>query len=283
MTLPAPTIPVLTGKELRTRSAGPFEVTLVEHRPGLRLEKHRHAEAVIGLLLDGVYDEWLDGRTVEPMRASLLIKPPETPHANRIGRTGTHTVLIQVRPNAIPAELAGVLATPAIHIDAKVAAIGELFVAELRNPGGPSALALEALAYELLGLAERRGAKRGAGYSRTQRWVTRVREFLHAEAEAGASRATSLAALAQAAGVDRAHLARAFRQVFGCTVGEYVRSVRIGRAAAMLRSSREPVGRIAAESGFADQSHLTNHFRSAYGVTPRGYRLARSGVCTPQH
>lgn len=272
MKLPAPLIPVLTGRELQTRGAGPFEVTLVEHQPGLRLERHRHAEAVIGLLLNGVYDEWLDGRMVEPMRASLLIKPPETPHANRIGRVGTHTVLIQVKPDAIPADLAGVLQRPAIHIDAKVAAIGELFVAELRRPGGPSPLALEALAYELLGIAERRGVSAGRGYSRTQAWVSRVREYVHDEVAHGSSRATSLADLAGAAGVDRAHLARTFRRVFGCTVGEYVRAARVERAARMLRNSRESISRIAAESGFADQSHFTNHFKSTYGAPPGAWR-----------
>jgi AraC family transcriptional regulator len=270
MKIASPLIPVLTGRELRTRAAGPFEVTLVEHRPGLKLERHRHAEAVIGLLLDGVYDEWLDGRMVEPMRASLLIKPPETPHANRIGRVGTHTVLIQVKPDAIPEDLAGVLQRPAIHIDVRVAAVGELILRELRHPEGPSAVALESLAYELLGVAERRRSKAGIGYTRTQGWVARVREYVHDHSE----RRISLSELAVGAGVDRAHLARTFRRVFGCTVGEYVRAARVGRAAQMLRDSGEAISRVAAEAGFADQAHLTNQFRAAFEVTPAVYRRA---------
>ncbi len=264
----SPLVPVVTGRGLRTQSAGPFEVTLVEHRAGLRLGKHRHAEAVIGLLLGGVYDEWLDGRTVEPARASLLIKPPETPHANSIGREGTHTVLIQVRANAIPADLARVLATPAIHLHARVAAIGEAFVRELRHPDGPSEIGLDALVYELLGLAARRREMGGAGYSRRQQWVARVRDVVHESAD----HTFSLTELAASAGVDRAHLARTFRAVFGCTVGEYVRSARLSRAAGLLRSGRNSVSAIAAAVGFADHAHLTRNFSRAYGRSPTEYR-----------
>src|SRR5262245_57336166 len=57
----APVIPVLTGSSIAARRAGPFEVSLVEHRGDVALARHRHAEAVIGLLLRVTYDEWMDG------------------------------------------------------------------------------------------------------------------------------------------------------------------------------------------------------------------------------
>lgn len=261
---------MLTGREIGSRSAGPFEISLVEHRGDVTLERHRHAEAVIGLLLSGVYDEWLDGRMVEPARASLLIKPPETPHANRIGRTGTQTVLIQVRPDRIPADLQEVLARPSIHIHARVAALGEDFLRELRQPGGASPIGLEALAYELLAIAHRGRGGAGVGYSPRQRWVSRVRERINDSL----SEPASLADLAGHAGVERSHLARTFRVAFGCTVGEYVRAARLERAARRLRSGDEPLSRIALDLGFADQAHLTRTFRAAYGVPPGRYRRA---------
>jgi AraC family transcriptional regulator len=266
----SPLIPVLTGRSVTARRAGPFEISLVEHRADVSLARHRHAEAVIGLLLRGTYDEWMDGRTVEPGRASLLIKPPETPHANRIGRTGTHTVLIQVHPDQITPELEPVLARPAIHVDARIHGIGELILAELKAGAPGDDAALELLILDLLQVAEGRGRRRGAGYSRRQRWVVRARDFLRAHAH----QSYALDDVARAAGVDRAHLARTFRAVFGCTLGEFVRAARVERAATRLREGSEPLARIALESGFADQAHFTRTFRDAFGATPARFRRA---------
>jgi AraC family transcriptional regulator len=268
----SPMIPVLTGRAVTARRAGPFEVSLVEHGGDLKLARHRHAEAVIGLLLRGTYDECLDGRTVEPGRASLLIKPPETPHANRIGRDGTITVLIQVRPGEITDELAGVLARPAIHVDARIHALGELVLRELAQGDASDAVSLEALLLELLQVAERRSRRRGEGYSGRQRWVVRARDFVRAHA----ARRFSLSDVARAAGVDRAHLARSFRSAFGCTLGEYLRAVRLADAEHRLCRSRDSISKIALDSGFADQAHLTRTFRSTFGATPAAYRRATS-------
>jgi AraC family transcriptional regulator len=267
MNVAVPLIPVLTGHSARSRSAGVFEVSIVEHAGDVALSRHRHREAVIGLLLRGTYDEWLDGRTVEPGRASLLIKPPETPHANHIGRKGTQTVLIQVHPEAIADDLQGVLARPAIHMDARIQGLGELIVAEMRHGDGPG---LEALILELLQFAARRGPRAGVGYSARQGWVARARDYLRANA----GHHCSLADVARAVNVDRAHLARTFRSVFGCTLGQYLRAARIEQAASHLRNSNEPLSQIALEAGFADQAHLTRTFRGAFGDTPARYRRA---------
>jgi AraC family transcriptional regulator len=259
-----PLVPVSTGRAVITREAGPFVVTLMEHRGDVRLERHRHQEAIVGLLLRGRYDERLDGRTVEPARASLLIKPPETPHANRIGSVGTDTILIQVLPNRIPDEHAALLSRSGIRFDERFFALGEEMRTELTATS--DALGLDSLVNELLDVAARAPRPVGIGRSRRQAWLSRVRDALH---ESGN---VSLATLAADAGVDRAHLARTFRAVHGCTIGAYVRALRMERAAARLAHSHDTIGRIAAELGFFDQAHFTRAFRAAYGATPRAWR-----------
>lgn len=267
-----PLISVSTGRPLVTRTAGPFAVTLMEHAGEVRLARHRHEEAIVGLLLRGRYDERIGTRTVEPAPASLLIKPPETPHANTIGREGTDTILIQIRPAQIPAELAPLLDRPAIRHDSRFHAIGQELLAELRMGVAADTVGVAALVTELLAVAARRDG--GTGHSRRQAWIPRVRELLREGPES-----LSLAELASLAGVDRAHLARAFRRAFGCTVGEYRRAVRMEKAARLLRESDATVGRIAAELGFFDQAHFTRAFRAVYGTTPgtsRGHPSSRS-------
>ena len=46
---------------------------------------------------------------------------------------------------------------------------------------------------------------------------------------------------------------------------------RLNRARRLLRAG-QPVAAVAAETEFADQSHLTRLFRSAFGTTPGRYR-----------
>lgn len=266
MSTGGPLIPVSTGRALITRAAGPFVVTLMEHNGDVRLARHRHREAIVGLLLRGRYDERLEGRTVEPARASLLIKPPETPHANHIGSDGTDTILIQVVPERIPEDHAALLSRAGIQLDERFFAFGQDIRAELLGATPADGIGLEALIDELLALAASRGRTAGVGHSRRQRWITRVREMVHERESLG------LADLAVEAGVDRAHLARTFRAVFGCTIGEYGRAIRMQRAAERLRTTTDSIASIAASLGYFDQAHFTRAFRAAHGTTPRHWR-----------
>jgi AraC family transcriptional regulator len=72
-------------------------------------------------------------------------------------------------------------------------------------------------------------------------------------------------------------LARTFRRTFGCTVGEYLRRLRIERAAEQLVSGDLPLAEIALAAGFADQSHFSNVFRRRTGVSPSAFRREARG------
>lgn len=82
----------------------------------------------------------------------------------------------------------------------------------------------------------------------------------------------SLLRIAETVGVHPAHLARMFRQHFQCTVGEYLRRVRLNHAALDLAGSSKSVVQIASEAGFYDQSHFTHTFKVHMGMTPTEYR-----------
>ena len=79
-----------------------------------------------------------------------------------------------------------------------------------------------------------------------------------------------LVQIAEAAGVSRFHLTRIFAEEFGVTPRAYLLHVRLARAKALL-SRGASLKRIAADTGFSDQSHFTRHFRKSYGITPTGY------------
>jgi len=84
--------------------------------------------------------------------------------------------------------------------------------------------------------------------------------------------------IAAAACVSRFHLARLFRSATGVSPTAWLRERRIEQARRWLREGTQPVGRIASELAFFDQSHFTRSFRAATGCSPRRYAL--QALCT---
>jgi AraC-like DNA-binding protein len=82
--------------------------------------------------------------------------------------------------------------------------------------------------------------------------------------------------VARAARLSPFHFSRLFRRVMGVSPHEYLLRRRLHHAQQLLRIAREnrSIAHVAAEAGFADQAHLTRHFRRAYGVTPAEFRRA---------
>ena len=102
---------------------------------------------------------------------------------------------------------------------------------------------------------------------RPDRAAALVRDLLHARM----AEDVGLDELSAAAGVDRFRLNRAFRAAFGLSPHAYLVRLRL-RAARRRLAEGEAPALVAAQVGFADQSHLGRWFRRAYGMTPAAYR-----------
>ena len=101
----------------------------------------------------------------------------------------------------------------------------------------------------------------------------RARDFLHANLE----RDIGLEDLAQACGIDRFRLTRAFKAAFGIAPHAYLIQLRLARARRLLALGQTPA-EVAVALGFADQSHLGRWFRRAYQLTPADYRRRCSNL-----
>lgn len=99
-----------------------------------------------------------------------------------------------------------------------------------------------------------------------------VLNFVH-DNPAGELSVSRLAALAD---VSQAHFCRIFRSAMGVPPHRYVLATRLDLARKLLTQSSLPISRIAEESGFSSQSHLTACFRAAHSTTPGQYRVNRS-------
>jgi AraC-like DNA-binding protein len=85
-----------------------------------------------------------------------------------------------------------------------------------------------------------------------------------------------VAALAQELGCSRRHLTARFGAEVGLPPKAFARLLRFRRATdALLSGGEQRLAEIAAECGYADQSHLNREFRAFAGTTPRGLLASR--------
>jgi AraC-like DNA-binding protein len=145
-------------------------------------------------------------------------------------------------PSPAMAGLVGLLADIDEPLDELAAAAAATAVAD----------ALEAAA----GRAETGGAVDTAA-------VAAVREHLAAHP----AEETRAADLERIAGIDRWAIARQFRRAYGTSPDRYRRMRRLAAARDAIAAGGT-LAAVAAETGFADQSHMTRHFTRAYGLTP---------------
>lgn len=99
--------------------------------------------------------------------------------------------------------------------------------------------------------------------------LARVRERLAASPEL----LPAMTELEACAGLDRWTLARQFRLAYGVSPSGYRVQRQVARAQGLMRSGL-PLAAVAADAGFADQSHFTRQFRRTVGLTPAQWRAA---------
>ena len=108
--------------------------------------------------------------------------------------------------------------------------------------------------------------------ARTGGMPDRVLRNVVAYIEENLARDMTLGELAAVAGLSVTHFRSLFRESAGLPVHQYVIRRRVERAKELLAGTKLPISRIAAETGFAHQSHLARHMRRVLGVSPRALR-----------
>ena len=72
--------------------------------------------------------------------------------------------------------------------------------------------------------------------------------------------------------LSHSYICRIFSDVEGCTVMNYIETVRLGKAAELLRDTSLNVNRIASSVGYNDALHFMKRFKKHFGVTALQYR-----------
>jgi transcriptional regulator GlxA family with amidase domain len=88
-------------------------------------------------------------------------------------------------------------------------------------------------------------------------------------------RKLTLSGLAGSVKLSRSRMCYLFRTETGTSPGQYLKTLRIQTAAALLTSTSLTIGQIRAKVGIKDKSYFLQAFKAKYGLTPSAYR-ARS-------
>lgn len=99
-------------------------------------------------------------------------------------------------------------------------------------------------------------------------WVKRTGEYLRDNV----STKITLSALALAAGAHPVTISKYFKKYWGCTLGQYIRKLKIEHSLPLIKSEKYTLAEVAFTCGFADQSHFIRAFKECTGVLPTFYQ-----------
>jgi AraC family transcriptional regulator len=265
--------PVPSATKLRSVRASGFTLTEGIHAGGSSLPWHHHDGPTLCFVLRGAFTETSGGERLTCTPETLKVMPAGERHCDDFDRGDARGLLVETDP-----ERARTIRTHAPVLDERVsfhgglpAALARRVYQEFRQADEAAPLAVEGLLLEMLAAVSRHRTERLPNGAAP--WLVEIRDRLHGDLAAR----PALAELAAAVSVHPVTLARAFRRTFGCTVGEYLRRLRIERAAERLAAGSETLAEIALAAGFADQSHFSNVFRRRLGMSPSAYRRETRG------
>jgi AraC family transcriptional regulator len=253
-----------------SRTVAGLSLSETAYRPSLVIPRHDHELAGICFVVEGSYDESY-GRHQRLCRPGMVIFHPEGEHHADVHHNALVRLLTIEVGGARLATLqaiAPVLKESAHLLGRESAWTATRLLREFHRSDTASDLAIEALVLELLVQGQRQ-APQDVGAAPA--WLIRAQDFLHIHF----TEPINLQQVATEAGVHPAHLARVFRRHHRCTIGSYLRRLRLDAACRQLIDGERPLADIALAAGFADQSHFSRLFRAATGVTPTHYRRSR--------
>ncbi|KXG86151.1 AraC family transcriptional regulator [Agrobacterium bohemicum] len=239
---------------------------------GPAYQPHRHDTYAIGRTISGVQRFQYRGEGSAGVPGTVMVLYPDELHDGQAGtEDGFHYQMIYLDPllvqnalghgHALPFIPAGVTSNPQL-----LKAIDRIF-AHISEP--LETLQFDDAIYEIAAGLKAAGPPSGRrGISLPDYHAAdKARDYLrHSNGQV-----VSLEQLETLTGQDRWKLSRDFRTVFGTSPYRYLTLRRLDHAKARIVEGQSLV-QVALDVGFADQAHLTRHFRNTFGMTPAQWR-----------
>jgi AraC family transcriptional regulator len=258
----------LHGRVLRSRTVSEFQLLETAYDPGAKLSKHSHERAHLCLVLRGTYSEIYGKRIRHCKPAALFFYSPGVEHSNQFHGSYVHCFNAQVSSEWLERVrgYASGLDSGAEFYGGVITNLAVKLYNEFRLMDETAPLAIEGLMLEIAAEASRH--PKVTARQQTPARIERAKEYLHEHFQ----ESISLEHVAKLVEAHPTYLAREFRRYNRCTIGEYVRRLRVEFACSKLAGSDEPLANIALAAGFSDQSHFSRTIKSLTGTSPNSYR-----------
>ncbi len=239
--------------------------------------RHSHEGFAVGVIEEGALGFYYRGENVVAARGSINLANPDEPHTGHaMTDQGWTYRMFYLHPDVLTDavwEMSGKSGEmpffqSGVLLDDQLAwTIHDLHVA--MEDGRMESMELKTRFYLMLSRLIRKHADAPPGSYRVgkeRHAVKRALEFI----EEHYHEDVSIESLASAAHLSAFHLIRVFSGETGLTPHAHLNQVRVRKAKELLAKGRS-LSAVAAETGFADQSHFTRRFKRLTGMTPGQY------------
>jgi AraC family transcriptional regulator len=257
------------GARLGSREVADFLLTEMAYEPATYIPEHSHSHAYFCLVRRGRFSERCGNKVRSCPSSTLIFHSLSEEHSNRFDDVGGSCLNIQLKPTWLQRwQEADLLPRGTAYFPSgTLSQLAVRLYREFCSSDKSSAVLIEGLVLELIGETCRHNDRAG---THPPRWAEQARTVIHDTF----SDSLSVSTIAELVGVHPVHLARIFRRHYQCSVGEYIRRVRVEAAMRELSATNTSVATIAAHTGFSDQSHFCKTFKRLTGQTPIESRIA---------
>ena len=255
------------GNSARCVNRNGFTYSDTRYPPGLEIPEHFHDRSFFHMLVQGSCWGNLGRQWKQYEPGAIVFHPSREVHRASVSTAGGRCFLLEVGSQweELADSFGGLPSEQVVYEGGSLHQLGLRLFNELAGGDTASPLVMEGIALELIGRVVRRRARLDR---RPPPWISDVAERLRAEL----CEPLTVKGLAADLGVSPLRLSREFRRTYGESVGEMQRRLRIDESCRRLGEPEARLADIAADVGFADQSHFNRVFRKALDMTPAAYR-----------
>lgn len=237
---------------------------------GVAFEPHRHDTYAVGRTLAGVHCFNYRGEKRASLPGNTIVIHPDELHDGEAGTDDSfHYRIMYIEPSTLQSVIGG---RPLPYIEGGISSNPRLhqateFLMDDLNSCHEQ-LEEEDIIFELANtLSELAGNKRGrVAYDYNA--AEKAREYIHYSLGSQ----ITLDNLSRVSGREKWSLSRDFRALYGTSPYRYLTMRRLATAKHYMAQGYS-LSYSSVSAGFNDQSHMTNHFKKAFGITPNQWLL----------
>ena len=251
------------GTKVREQSFGSILTTETVFPKGFVSDWHYHQNPHYSHILSGGSKEIRSGASQWQQAGDGLYYYPGISHQNLQYRPGTRIFNIEVEAGFFKKHGLDIPAEEQMFSDKlKVNSAGLLkILKEHYLQDQHSGIAVEHLCINLI-------SANSLTCNNYPDWTHKIVEILNDEW----NHSWSLAEFSGMLDIHPVTLSKYFSKYFKCTLGDYIRRIKIDKALTLIRSNRYSLTEIAYQCGFSDQAHFIKTFTLVTGMLPKQYR-----------